>query len=127
MVLVAELEPIDYFESYDLTNIVTPVNAKLLEAELLCAEFDREETNFLVQGFTHGFDIGYVGPKVRQCNASNIPIKIGSETVMWNKIMKEVKAGRVAGPYDTVPFKNYIQSPIGLVPKAGGRRIIRQG
>ena len=34
--------------------------------------------------------------------------------------MKEVKLGRVAGPFLKVPFDNYIQSPIGLVPKAGG-------
>ena len=33
--------------------------------------------------------------------------------------MKEVSLNRVAGPYDKVPFENYIQSPIGLVPKAG--------
>ena len=35
--------------------------------------------------------------------------------------MKEVKLKRVMGPYSKVPFKNYIQSPIGLVPKAGGQ------
>ena len=34
--------------------------------------------------------------------------------------MKEVKLKRVAGPYDHVPFDNFIQSPIGLVPKVGG-------
>ena len=31
--------------------------------------------------------------------------------------MKEVKLGRVAGPFDDIPFENYMQSPIGLVPK----------
>ena len=35
--------------------------------------------------------------------------------------MKEVKAGRYAGPFDEVPYDNFIQSPIGLVPKAGGK------
>ena len=34
--------------------------------------------------------------------------------------MKEVKLKRVAGPFDEIPFQNYMQSPIGLVPKAGG-------
>ena len=34
--------------------------------------------------------------------------------------MKEVKLKCVAGPFDSVPYENYIQSPIGLVPKAGG-------
>ena len=40
---------------------------------------------------------------------------------MWNKIMKEVEEGRIAGPFDDIPYDNYIQSPIGLVPKAGNK------
>ena len=35
--------------------------------------------------------------------------------------MKEVGLGRVAGPYVKVPFKNFMQSPVGLVPKDGGK------
>ena len=35
--------------------------------------------------------------------------------------MKEVKLGRYAGPFEKIPFENFIQSPIGLVPKAGGQ------
>ena len=35
--------------------------------------------------------------------------------------MKEVKEGRYAGPFSKPPFENYIQSPIGLVPKDGGK------
>ena len=35
--------------------------------------------------------------------------------------MKEVKLKRYAGPFNKPPFENYIQSPIGLVPKDGGR------
>ena len=36
--------------------------------------------------------------------------------------MKEVRLKRVAGPYNTIPFDNFIQSPIGLVPKDGGKQ-----
>ena len=46
-------------------------------------------------------------------------MKVGSEKELWNKLIKEVKQNRVAGPYDQVPFQHFIQSPIGLVPKAG--------
>ena len=55
--------------------------------------------------------------------SDNIPLKkkVGNEFDVWDKIMKEVKANRYAGPYDSVPFSNFIQSPIGLVPKAGGQ------
>ena len=40
---------------------------------------------------------------------------------MWEKISKEVHAKRFAGPYsrEQLPFKSYVQSPLGLVPKAG--------
>ena len=36
--------------------------------------------------------------------------------------MKEVKERRYAGPFETIPFDNYIQSPIGLVPKDNGTK-----
>ena len=46
---------------------------------------------------------------------------VGTKTELWNKVMKEVKEKRYAGPFDKIPFENYIQSPIGLVPKDNGR------
>ena len=35
--------------------------------------------------------------------------------------MKEVALKRFAGPYEEIPFDQYIQSPVGLVPKAGNK------
>ena len=37
--------------------------------------------------------------------------------------MKEVEVGHYAGPYDEteIPYEYFVQSPIGLVPKAGGK------
>ena len=46
---------------------------------------------------------------------------IGNPTVLWNKIMNEVKLGRYAGPFDKIPYQNYMQSLIGLVPKSGNK------
>ena len=71
-----------------------------------------------MNGFTDGFSIGYQGPENVQITAPNRGV--GNEVVLWNKVMKEVKLGRYAGPFKEPPFKNYIQSPIGLVPKDGG-------
>ena len=45
---------------------------------------------------------------------------MGNETILWNKVMKEVKLKRFVGPFTSPPFKYYIQSPIGLVPKSNG-------
>ena len=36
--------------------------------------------------------------------------------------MKEVKDNRYAGPFEEIPFKTYIQSPIGLVLKDKGKK-----
>ena len=83
------------------------------------AQYPPDKLRTLIHGFHHGFDIGYRGPQNRQDYSSNIPIKpgVGSLMEMRNKIMKEVKLERYAGPFDEVPYKNFMQSPIGLVPK----------
>ena len=107
----------------DLTNTVTPVNVRKLKQLLDEADYDKHEVEFLVDGFTNGFDIGYEGPLDRQDTAKNIPFRdgIGDKFELWEKITKEVKAKRYAGPFDKVPFEYYLQSPIGLVPKAGSQ------
>ena len=83
--------------------------------------YDPTKTDKLVAGFTTGFDLGYRGPTNRKNLSQNLPFRIGSPFEMWEKIMKEVKLGRYGGPYKTIPFDRYVQSPIGLVPKAGNK------
>ena len=102
-------------------DIVTPVNADKLLEYLTLSNYDRDKTNHLVNGFNEGFSIGYEGP-VEHCDeANNLPLCIGSLTDIWNKVMKEVKESRYAGPFLKPPTDYYIQSPIGLVPKSGGK------
>ena len=107
----------EFAENYNLNDIVSPVDADKLAFLLKQSQYDQKEINYLYKGFTQGFDIRYQEPKVCASTAKNILIRVGSETILWNKLIKEVKLGRVAGPYDQVPYENYIQSPIGLVPK----------
>ena len=38
--------------------------------------------------------------------------------------MKKVELKRVSGPFDNIPFDNFIQSPVGLVLKAAGKMMI---
>ena len=70
-----------------------------------------------------GFDLGYRGPSVRRDVAENIPLRVGTKTDLWNKIIKEVQANRLAGLYDIkdLPFEHFVQSPVGLVPKANNK------
>ena len=106
----------------DLQNIKTPVNVETLKSLLEESEYDKNETEFLINGFRNGFSIGYMGPTDVKITSSNLKFReVGDPIMLWNKVMKEVKEGRYAGPFENIPFKNYIQSPIGLVPKDGGK------
>ena len=110
------------FENFDLDSIKTPVNVRVLEELLVQSEYDKIETKFLVDGFKNGFTIGYEGPKNVQIKSPNLKFReVGDPITLWNKVMKEVKEKRYAGPFEEMPFENYIQSPIGLVPKDGGK------
>ena len=102
-------------------DINTPINTDELERLLKLTKYNKEETEFLIDGFRHGFSLGYQGPQKRKDLSDNIPITVGSKVDLWNKVMKEVSLGRFAGPYTRPPFKYFVQSPIGLVPKAGGQ------
>ena len=110
------------FQNFDLDNVITPVKVDVLKQLLIESKYDAHEIGFLVKGFTEGFSVGYTGPENVKITSPNLKFReVGSETQLWNKVMKEVKANRYAGPFEEIPFKNYIQSPIGLVPKDGGK------
>ena len=109
---------VQHLKNFNLDDILTPIKVDKLRELLINTKFDPQETEFLFKGFSEGFDFGYRGPKNHTNLSWNIPIHVGSKTEMWNKVIKEVKLGRVAEPYcDKPPFKHFIQSPIGLVPK----------
>lgn len=103
--------------NYNLFDIVTPVNVKEFRDLLIKTNYDQSETDFLISSFSNGFPIGYKGPTNRQTLANNLKLRVGSEQEIWHKLMKEVKLKRVAGPFTGIPYDNFIQSPIGLVPK----------
>ena len=114
---------VEYYENYDFEHLVTPIAVKQLVKLLHETNYEEEKIRFLEEGFSQGFDIGYEGPEERQSISDNIPFKkgVGDHIELWNKLMKEVKLKRVAGPFDVIPFDNFMQLPIGLVPKAGNK------
>ena len=114
---------VDFYCCFEHDNIVTPINADLLKQELININYNEKKTEILFKGFKEGFNIGYFGPLNRRNTSRNIPFKVGNTFDMWEKIMKEVHLGRYAGPYqeDEIPFEHFVQLPIGLVPKAGGK------
>ena len=84
---------------------------------LIQTKYDHKETESLVNGFSEGFTIGYGGDQDVQQTAPNLKLEVGSKLELWDKIMKEVELKRFAGPFPHIPFQNFIQSPVGLVPK----------
>ena len=89
---------------------------------LIEAKFNKRRRLKIVKGFTQGFSLEYKGNKQVKKTAPNLPFRIGSPIILWNKVMKEVQANRYAGPFEKPPFEYFIQSPIGLVPKDGGTK-----
>ena len=75
-----------------------------------------------MNGFRYGFDLHFTGNREVKQKAPNLKLRVGSKLELWNKVMKEVQAKRYAGPYENVPYENFIQSPIGLVPKDQGKK-----
>ena len=112
---------VEEFRNLNLENIVTPVNANTLKELLQCSGYDSIKTEYLFKGFTEGFSLNYEGclRKVKRL-APNLKLRVGSTLELWNKVMKEVKLGRYAGPFDEPPFQYFVQSPIGFVPKDKG-------
>ena len=110
------------YKNYDLTHIVTPIKVNEFVNLLTRSHYPNEKLQFIKKGFTEGFSIGYQGNMDVQLKSPNLKLTVGSQLELWNKVMAEVKDGRFAGPFDQIPFQNYIQSPIGLVPKDGGQK-----
>ena len=110
-----EQREILYFENFDLDSIVTPVDFENFDKLLANANYCRL---FLYEGFKNGFSLGYQSKCKVMVTSRNLKLRVGDKIDLWNKVMKEVKLKRYAGPFSKIPFDyNYIQSPIGLVPK----------
>ena len=112
-----------FYENYDMESLVSPINAAVFQNLLEQTAYDPEELKFVIDGFRNGFPIGYDGDMNAKLTSNNLKFHgVGSELELWNKVMKEVKNKRFAGPFEEIPFKeHYIQSPIGLVEKDNGK------
>ena len=115
-------EDILFYENFDLTNIETPVDVEKFEWMLRDTGYDQELTEYLITGFREGFELGYEGRRDECRYAPNLRLRVGNKTELWNKMMLEVKDKRFAGPFEEPPFEHFIQSPVGLVPKDGGKK-----
>ena len=76
------------------------------------------EKDYLIDGFQNGFDIGFRGQTNNSFDVKNLKSAEENSTVIDKAIEKEVKLGRIKGPFSNPPFKTHFQiNPIGVVPK----------
>ena len=101
---------------------MTPVDVDKYEQLLVESRYPKSKREFLTKGFRNGFALNFEGNRKVQRFAPNLKLHVGSKVELWNKVMKEIAAGRYAGPYESPPFEYFIQSPIGLVPKDHGKK-----
>ena len=80
------------------------------------AGYDFVKTQFLVDGFSQGFRLNC------SCSPStmlshNLQSAQQHPEVVTQKLMKELDAERIAGPFEAPPFNNFVCSPLGVCPK----------
>ena len=78
--------------------------------------YEKSKYRFLLHGFKNGFCI----KSFKQASNSfpkNLKSALQYPNIVSQKIAKEVKLGRIAGPFSEPPFEKFTISPIGLQPK----------
>lgn len=99
-------------------SIVTPVNVREL-SHLLAAHPNPEIVEFLISGFTFGFDLKFNG-SVHPGIQGNLRSASKYEAAVTSAIRKEITRGHFAGPHQQPPIPHLHCSPLGAVPKPDG-------
>ena len=95
---------------------------------LIHLHFRRELTNhpdkawvsWLLNAIHQGVTIGYDGPRGPMI-AKNLPSAYQHEQILTQEIQKECSAGRLLGPFTSLPIENLKCSGVGVVPKKNGK------
>ena len=100
-----------YAENFNLLDVITPVKVDILHNLLIESGYDKQMTDYIINGFQNGFELGYRGNTEIRMTSPNLKLRIGDEIDLWNKIKKEVKLSRFAGSYKDPPFIYFYTIP----------------
>ena len=74
------------------------------------------KVSYLLSGLQHGFSLEYEGERSFRA-PDNLPSAQIKPQLIKDRLNKEIKLGRMWGPFDNLPFQHLMCSPVGLVPK----------
>lgn len=100
------------------SHATSPVHVSCL-SQFLAGHPNQTLVKFLVQGFSFGFDIGFVG-RDSPGQARNLLSARSNPLAVQAAIAKEIARKHTSGPFVTPPFTNLHCSPLGAVPKKDG-------
>jgi hypothetical protein len=93
-------------------TIATPVAIAALTPWLQ----GNQDSDFLISGFTNGFCLKFSSPPFNAMHANHKSAR-DNPVAVRSLISTELAAGRIADPFSSPPFVNFVVSPLGLVPK----------
>ena len=79
--------------------------------------------DYVVSGICHGFSIGF-SPSVHQpglSRARNLSSSLHHRDFVDTHLATSVSAGQTAGPFNQPPFRDFVCSGVGVVPKKSGK------
>ena len=103
----------DQSQSSGKGAVITPVKVDRLASWL--EGYDEEKKQYLLDGFTHGFRVGYSG-KVSSIIFNNHKSADSKPSIIDDYLEVEIKNKRIFGPLPSIP-EQYHCAPLGLVPK----------
>ena len=72
----------------------------------------------IVSGFTHGFTLHCLGPCHSYELNNSASVRLHSD-FLSRYVSRELHMNRIAGPFQSPPFSQFVVSPIAIVPKKG--------
>ena len=78
--------------------------------------YNNSISDYLIQGFVHGFSIRYLRSLIAM-RSPNLKSAKDNPTSMTEKLSKELTAGIIVAPFDVPPFDPFRVFPLGIIPK----------
>lgn len=77
---------------------------------------DYKDRGFLINGIIDGVDIGYTGPRDSRVH-KNWRSTEKHKHAVYESVQRDIKKGRIIGPFAMPPFRDFIGSPMGAFQK----------